>query len=495
MMRTHFDAIVVGAGPAGSTAAVLLAQAGWSVALIERLRFPRRKVCGECIAASNLPLLDALGLGAAFRHEAGPALRQVALMKGKATLVADLPAAEDLRHPWGHALGRETLDTLLLERARSAGAVVLQPWAVESIEGRTGDHRCVVRALTEPRPDATSTPSASADGAATMPEPGRSLAGCESSAVMPGVITLQSAIVIDAHGSWEALRSTRETLRAPRRPSDLFAFKANFTGSALPAGLLPVLCLAGGYGGMVVGERGVTTLACCVRRDRLEACRRAWPDLPAGEAVEAWLKQDCAGVADALGTARRDGAWLASGPIRPGVRIDEADGSGVFRIGNAAGEAHPIIGEGISMAMQSAWLLSARLLEASLGARRHLSGGEVPVLGAEDEGRPARPFETQCPDGFEGHAQVSRRYAADWRRHFATRLRLAAAFAHVAMRPAAAAPLMALLGRWPGLLTQGARWAGKGRCAADPATIALLERGQPAGVDAAPASGLLSPRG
>ena len=71
-MKTRFDAIIIGAGPAGSTAAVLLARAGWSVALVEKQRFPRRKVCGECLAASNLPLLDALGIGAEFNASAGP---------------------------------------------------------------------------------------------------------------------------------------------------------------------------------------------------------------------------------------------------------------------------------------------------------------------------------------------------------------------------------------------------------------------------------------
>jgi heterodisulfide reductase subunit A-like polyferredoxin len=63
LMRSVFDAVIVGAGPAGSSAAILLARAGWSVALVEKQRFPRRKVCGECIAASNLSLLDALGIG------------------------------------------------------------------------------------------------------------------------------------------------------------------------------------------------------------------------------------------------------------------------------------------------------------------------------------------------------------------------------------------------------------------------------------------------
>ena len=53
-MSTTFDAIIIGAGPAGSTAAIRLASAGWSVAIAEKRQFPRRKVCGECMAASNL---------------------------------------------------------------------------------------------------------------------------------------------------------------------------------------------------------------------------------------------------------------------------------------------------------------------------------------------------------------------------------------------------------------------------------------------------------
>jgi flavin-dependent dehydrogenase len=52
-MKTSYDAIIVGAGPAGNTAAILLASAGWSVALIEKQPFPRRKVCGACIGATR----------------------------------------------------------------------------------------------------------------------------------------------------------------------------------------------------------------------------------------------------------------------------------------------------------------------------------------------------------------------------------------------------------------------------------------------------------
>ena len=414
MILTNFDAIIVGAGPAGSSAAILLARAGWSVALVEKQSFPRRKVCGECIAASNLPLLDALGVGSAFTASAGPDLRQVALMQGKQIIKADLPAAAHQRHAWGRALGRETLDTLLLEQARASGAVVLQPWSVQEIAGAAGDHRCDIRAV-----------------------------GSDEKR------SLHAPILIAAHGSWEALPSGRSARRLARKPSDLFAFKANFQGGALDKGLLPVLSFNGGYGGMVLADQGLSTLACCIRADRLEICRRESPGMSAGEAVEAYLKRECHAVAAALASAQRVGAWMASGPIDPGIRLNKDDT--LFRIGNAAGEAHPIIGEGMSMAMQSAWLLCAQLLQS------------------------APPRARLSDTGWQ--RSVQRRYAAQWRQHFASRLRLAAAFAHVAMRPTLASPMLAVLRRWPALLTQGARWGGKINCAPAPATVAWLASG------------------
>ena len=73
-----FDVAVIGAGPAGATAARLLAMAGRRVALIEKNQFPRRKVCGEFISAPTHAVLDACGVGTAFRAAAGPAVAQAA---------------------------------------------------------------------------------------------------------------------------------------------------------------------------------------------------------------------------------------------------------------------------------------------------------------------------------------------------------------------------------------------------------------------------------
>lgn len=264
-MTTDFDAVIVGAGPAGSSAAILLARAGWSVALVEKQTFPRRKVCGECIAASNFPLLDALGIGVAIAADAGLELRKVALLRGDHSVEADLPPASAQAHPWGRAVAREALDTLLLEQARSAGAQVLQPWSVHDIRGSAGAWQVELRAVESERTQA-----------------------------------LNAVVAIDAHGSWQALPSARAQRPKARARSDLFAFKANFRGAALPEGKLPVLCFNGGYGGMVVADAGITTLACCIRRDRLEAARAASPGLRAGEVVEALLRRECVGVREAL---------------------------------------------------------------------------------------------------------------------------------------------------------------------------------------------------
>lgn len=402
-MKTHYDALIVGAGVAGATAAILLARAGWSVAVLEKRAFPRRKVCGECIAATNLGLLDALGVGEACSALAGPPLERVGLYVGDTELSAELPRLDDPGHPWGRALGREHLDTLLLRRAAALGATVCQPWTVKRIARRGGTHLCSAV------PAATGRP-----------------------------VTLGAPVMIAAYGSWEPPPRGTHRRRPPPRASDLFAFKASFLGAVLAPGLLPVLAFPGGYGGMVIADHGRLTLACCIRRDRLRKCRTARPGVPAGEAVQAWLEETCFGVRRALAGARREGGWLGVGPIRPGQRGPWHEQSG-FAVGNAAGEAHPILGEGISMALQSSWLLCGRLIQQ----RERLM--------------------TRTD-----HSPVGRDYAAHWRRHFAARVRWAAVFAQLAMRPAAAGSLLPVLRRRPDLLTLGARLGGKVRRLADP---------------------------
>src|ERR1700689_4924732 len=60
MSPAHWDAVVVGAGPGGSIAALVLARAGARVALIDKAAFPRDKACGDLVGPRGVRLLDEL---------------------------------------------------------------------------------------------------------------------------------------------------------------------------------------------------------------------------------------------------------------------------------------------------------------------------------------------------------------------------------------------------------------------------------------------------
>ncbi len=385
-----YDAVIIGAGPAGSTTALLLAKAGWSVALVEKARFPRRKVCGEFISATSLPLLHTLGVGQSFLQHAGPPVRRVGLFAQDAELAANMPQVLS-GEPWGRALGREHLDNLLRDAAMAAGAELWQPWRAVALTQMDDGYAITLRG--------------------------------------EGTRDLAARVVIAAYGSWE---QQPWGAAADHADTDLLAFKAHFTHCDLPPDLMPLLAFPGGYGGLVHTNDGRTTLSCCIRRDVLRLCRARNGTAQAGDAVLQHVMASCAGVRNVLRGATREGPWLAAGPICPGMRARYRDG--MFYVGNIAGEAHPIVAEGISMAMQSAALLCGRLASC-----RELVGS-------------ARV-----------RAQIGRRYDTDWRAAFSVRLRAAALFAGLAVRPLSAVLGLHLLEACPRLLSWGAVLSGKSK--------------------------------
>lgn len=140
--------LIVGGGPAGAASATFLAQAGIAVTLVDRAHFPRPKPCAEYLSPEASRVLHAMGaLGAV--ESAGAA--QLTGMRVRAPNGFEIEGAFAAEHGFrgfrdrGLALRREVLDSLLLDRAREAGAAVHEGVTLESLDAAARGYRVSVR--------------------------------------------------------------------------------------------------------------------------------------------------------------------------------------------------------------------------------------------------------------------------------------------------------------------------------------------------------------
>src|SRR5438132_13803959 len=116
-----FDVAIVGGGPAGSSCAAFCALAGLRTLVLEREKFPREKVCGDCLNPSCWPVLDRLDLAQHVRALPHAKLDFVEFIAvGGRKVIVDIPSGDECVF----AVKRSVFDEFLLRRASELGASI-----------------------------------------------------------------------------------------------------------------------------------------------------------------------------------------------------------------------------------------------------------------------------------------------------------------------------------------------------------------------------------
>ena len=366
-------AIVIGAGPAGSLAALLLKRGGCEVTLIERHRFPRHKVCGECLSAFGREVLRRHGLDGLLEN-IGVELVRTQLHAGGETVQIDLPQPM-------LGISRAVLDLKLLDAAVSEGVNLLQPARVLAVvtlplegggRGRGGGVERQEYAESARRRDVS--PGSAAHAAASLsadpkewadqesrppdsaPYPlpqgeGEKIAVRWASADSAIAQLLQADVVVLANGA------ATFTGDKPAPTGDL-GIKTHFRRVRADPGAITLYAADGCYGGAAPIEDRRWNAAFSVPAERVKT---AGGDVAA--VFDSLLSADPA-MAKAFTGAERIEPWLASPLPRYSPCRDWP--ANVVPVGNAAAAIEPIGGEGMGLALRSAELAVGAILSGQL---------------------------------------------------------------------------------------------------------------------------------
>lgn len=328
-LSDSYDAVIVGGGPAGSSAAIHLAMGGARVLLVEQKKFPRAKLCGEFISPECLDHFARLGVAERMMKADGVRLTETVFYARNGRSVSIPSEWFGRARVAALGLSRAEMDAILLLRAREVGVEVREEVQATNVlieEGR-------VRGVQLKKDN--------------------------------GDVTSQRALVtMDATGRTRALARRVEKCGQDNNPkrrhqARLVAFKAHLEGARGTPGHCEIYVYRGGYGGLNPIENGLSNLCFIASASDVRACggdaQTVMREVVERNQRAAWT----------LAHARNASPWMAVTLDGFGKRsLVPADG--LLAIGDAASFIDPFTGSGMLMALESGEL-------AALSVARHLS--------------------------------------------------------------------------------------------------------------------------
>ena len=323
-----YDVIIIGGGPAGATAAALIASEGRRVLVLEKARFPRAKLCGEFISPECMSIFEKLGVRAAIEKAGARPIRRMDLISpdGRAISIPSRWFAGGLEGALG--LTRARLDAILLDRAAELGAEIQEGMHVTPLL-ESGGSNCYVEA----KDHEANTHRYSA------------------------------RLIINASGRGQLFGREAVSPRISRRRRRLFAGKVHMRGVTGLDSTGELYFFGDGYGGLteVEPDEGGRRFNLCflTTETKFKEARGDRDSL-----LETTVMRNPV-ARERLRNAVPCDEWIGAGPL---VFGSQKSPRGVLAIGDAGAFIDPFTGSGILLALRSGELAATAVLRGSRGS-------------------------------------------------------------------------------------------------------------------------------